>query len=90
MKKTTNKTERIPLRVTPEQKKSIEIQARSQKKRTTEYLIGLAEQDLKSISHEQLTINSLSENQFINNLLTHPDISNKDKQIIGKEIRKYV
>jgi len=84
------KTERIPLRVSPEQKDLIGVQAKKQNKTTTEYLIGLAEQDRKSISHEHMIQNALSENQFINSLLIHPSISNKDKQIIGKELRKYV
>ena len=90
MKKTTNKTDRLDLRVSPEQKEFVEMQAKKQNKHKTEYILSLIEQDSISISHEQLISNSLSENQFINDLLTHPDISNKDKQIIGKEIRKYV
>jgi uncharacterized protein (DUF1778 family) len=90
MKKTTNKTDRLDLRVSPEQKEFVEMQAKKQNKNKTEYILSLIEQDSISISHEQLISNSLSENQFINDLLTHPDISNKDKQIIGKEIRKYV
>ena len=90
MKKSTNKTDRLDLRVSPEQKEFVEMQAKKQNKNKTEYILSLIEQDSISISHEQLISNSLSENQFINDLLTHPDISNKDKQIIGKEIRKYV
>ena len=90
MKKTTNKTDRLDLRVSPEQKEFVEMQAKKQNKNKTEYILSLIEQDSISISHEQLISNSLSENQFINDLLTHPDISNKDKQIIGQEIRKYV
>ena len=90
MKKTTNKTDRLDLRVSPEQKEFVEMQAKKQNKNKTEYILSLIEQDSISISHEQLISNSLSENQFINDLLTHPDISNKDKQIIRKEIRKYV
>ena len=90
MKKTTNKTDRLDLRVSPEQKEFVEMQAKKQNKNKTEYILSLIEQDSISISHEQLISSSLSENQFINDLLTHPDISNKDKQIIGKEIRKYV
>lgn len=76
--------------MSPEQKEFVEMQAKKQNKNKTEYILSLIEQDSISISHEQLISNSLSENQFINDLLTHPDISNKDKQIIGKEIRKYV
>ena len=90
MKKTMKKTDRIPLRVSPEQKKFVETQAKKQNKNRTEYILDLVEQDSKSISHEQLIQNSLSENQLINSLLTHPELSNKAKEILGKEIRKYV
>lgn len=90
MKKTTRKTDRIPLRVSPEQKVFIEEQAKKQNKNTTKYILDLIEQDSKSISHEQLIQNSLSQNQLINDLLTNPELSNKAKEIIGRELRKYV
>ncbi len=90
MKKTMKKTDRIPLRVSPEQKELIKAQATKQNMNNTEYILSLIEQDSKSISHEQLIQNSLSENQLINSLLTNPELSNKAKETIGKEIRKYV
>lgn len=90
MKKDMKKTKRIDIRVSPEQKELIELQAKKQNKTVTEYISSLIEQDLKSISPEQLIQNALSENQLINELLTNPKISNKDKQIIGEEMKKYV
>ena len=90
MKKTIKKTDRLDLRVSPEQKEFVEMQAKKQNKNRTEYILDLVEQDSKSISHEQLIQNSLSGNQLINDLLTNPEFSNKVKETIGKEIRKYV
>lgn len=84
------KNERIDLRVSSEDKILIKQKAEEQHMSTSEYLCHLVKKDCQMLSHEQMIMHSIPENQFINSLLVHPELSNKTKQIIGKELRSYV
>lgn len=87
-----NKKDRIYVRVTPEQKKNWEQQA----KKHGFTLSGLATHCMNncevifSKSHEQNVISSMKENYIINSLLQNPNLSGKAKDTIVKEIKKYV
>lgn len=97
-------TETINLRLSPQIRELLDNSAKKRGKSHSDYLRYLIEQDAKTISnnqiaepntqqnlsHEQVIINSLSENHFINTLLTNEEFSNKSKAIIRREMRKYV
>lgn len=82
------KKERIDFRTTLEQKHSIELAAQKRGISASEYLRTLVEANLQTISHEQQIESAILENRLINTLLTHPKLSNKDKQIICEEVKK--
>lgn len=100
------KEKRMDLRITEDLKKTTKENAKKKHMNTSEYICDLIEKDTNSMSHEQITPNTLkstktlsheqmvqnalSENELINGLLTNSEIPNKTKQLIGKEMRKYV
>lgn len=84
------KNERVDLRVSSEDKILIKQKAEEQHMSASEYLCHLVKKDCQMLSHEQRIIHCIPENQFINSLLALPELPNKSKQIIGKELRNYV
>ncbi|MCI8582316.1 MAG: hypothetical protein HFH13_04180 [Dorea sp.] len=98
--KKTKKGDTINIRLPKETKELLKTLAKNQGKSCSGHLRLLIERDANAFinnqntqqntSHEQITINSLKENQFIHSLLTNKEFSNKSKAIIGREIRKYV
>lgn len=104
MTKQEKNTECVNLRLTPQTKELLDNSAKKRGKSRSNYLRYLIKQDAEAIrnnqiagpdtqqgiSHGQMVINSLSENHFINTLLTNKEFSNKSKAIIGREMRKYV
>lgn len=103
MKNTEKKDERIYTRVPTELKKQLAASAEKQGKTCSDYLRDLIIQEIshtpdtpadkqnaQPLSHEQMVENSLKENYFITKLLTNKEFSNKDKKIIGRELKNYV
>lgn len=84
------KIEQIHLRLPSELKQLMAANAKKQNLTSSEYIRTLIEKDKKLLTHEQRTQNALAENQFVNELLKNPEITNKCKQTIGKELKKYV
>ncbi len=84
------KTERVDFRFPLETKELMNSMAKKHNMKNSQYVRSLIEKDAHSISHEQQIQNSLRENHFINSLLANPDMPNKCKQLIGKELEKYV
>lgn len=84
------KSERIDLRISQEWKDRVKLEAQKSNKSVSEYILELIKKDVNCISHEQYVEGWLAENQFINGLILNPYILEKDKQAIGKEIRKHV
>ncbi|MCI8940253.1 MAG: hypothetical protein HFH12_09740 [Dorea sp.] len=98
--KKAKKDATINLRLPYETKELLTTLAENHGKSSSAYLRLLIEKDANAvisnqntqqhISHKQMVINSLKENQFINSLLANTEISNKGKKAIGRELRKYV
>ena len=88
--KNTNKTDRLDIRFRPEIKNLANRKAHEQNLTTSKYICNLIEKNEQNISHEQLIEHSLKENHFINSLLTNEGLSLRSKQLIGKEMKKYV
>ncbi len=84
------KSKRIDLRATPEEIILLDQQAKENGMNRSEYIFSLVKKDSRQNSHELQIKNSLIENGLFNSLLLNPSLSNKAKQIIGKEMRKYV
>lgn len=84
------KSERTDLRLTPEEKNLLETQAREHGMNNSRYICSLLKQDAVPKNHEQKIKDSLAENRILNSLLTNPNLSKTVKQMIGKEIEKYV
>lgn len=84
------KTERINLRLTIAEKRLINEEAKRNNQNITEHIVSLIKNEKSCTSHEQRIADSMAANQLINNLLTSSELSNKAKEIISKEIRKYV
>lgn len=84
------KTERLQLRLTQEIRKLLEQQCQEHGMNFTEYICALIKKDFIQQSHEQQIEDAMAENHVLNSLLLNPDISSKAKQLIGKEIGKYV
>ncbi len=84
------KTERVHFRVSLETKETMHSSAAKKGLNYSEYFRWLVEQDAKRLSHEEQIQNSLHENTFINRLFTNQELTLKSKQIIAKELRKYV
>lgn len=84
------KTERIDIRLTPEEKALLEHQAQEHGMNLSEYTRHSITKCFTQKTHEWQVENSLTENHIINSLLLNSELSNKSKQIIGKEIGKYV
>lgn len=85
-----NKSERIFIRVTHEEKKRISAAASKNGLTLSTYLLKLADQELIPKSHEQLIQNTLKESRFYNGLLSNPLIESKVKKTLSEELRKYV
>lgn len=71
-------------------KKLLKQQAQKNGMNISEYVCFLVEKDSNQKSHKQQIENALIENSILNSLLLNPELSNKSKQIIGKEIGKHV
>lgn len=84
------KSERIDLRLTPKEKNLLEIQAREHNMNNSQYICSLLKQNAALKNHEQQMKDSLAENHILNSLLLNPNLGKTVKQIIGKEIQKYV
>ena len=86
------KTERLFIRVTPDQKERIMNDAKTQSLTVTDYLLKCLPENTpgNSSTHEQTIENTLTENNFYNSLMTNKDLPNKAKKIISKELVKYV
>lgn len=89
-RKDTNKTERIDIRTTSEAKSIIRTGATSTQQNISEFMVNSSIQAALSLTHKGQIQNILPENDFFNSLLINPELSNKSKQIMSKELRKYV
>lgn len=83
-------TERLFVRMTPDLKKDVQLQAKKNNLKTSEYIRKLLESAIHGLSHEQLIQNSLKENTLINELLLDSSLGNEAKQIITERMRDYV
>lgn len=84
------KTERIIIRMTKPEKKKLFNDAKASGQSVSEYARSLVESNKKYVSHEQYIADSIERNQLINDLLANDRLSNKAKEIISDEVRKYV
>lgn len=87
-----SKKERIFLRVTSDKKELWEQRAKKQGLTLTE-LITYRMDNCETIApktHEQNVVDSMKENYLINTFLQSLDLSDKTKNIIVKEMKKYV
>ena len=84
------KSERIDLRLTPEERKLLETKARERNMNNSQCICSLLKQNAIPKSHEQQITDSLTGNDILHSLLLNPTLSNTAKQTIGKEIQKYV
>lgn len=84
------KTERIIIRMTKPEKKRLFSDAKASGKSVSEYARDLVKNNKKCVSYEQYIIDAIDENQLINDLLVNDKLSNKAKEIISEEVRKYV
>lgn len=84
------KTERIIIRMTKPEKKKLFNDAKASGKSVSEYARSLVKSNKKYVSHEQYITDSIERNQLINDLLANDILSNKAKEIISDEVRKYV
>lgn len=83
-------TERLFVRMTPDLKKDVQLQAKKNNLKTSEYIRKLLESAIHGLPHEQLIEYALKENTFINELLLDPNLGNEAKQIITERMRDYV
>lgn len=86
------KTERIFIRVTPEQKTNIVETAKAHGLTVTDYFLKMFSDSIPNApaTYEQVIENTIAENNFYNSLMVNESLSNKAKQIICEELRKYV
>lgn len=86
------KSQRLFIRVTQEQKEKIKVNAEAHHLSITDYMLNCSLNNSLNaqITFEQSITNTLAENYFYNNLLTSKDLSNESKQIISRELKKYV
>lgn len=83
-------TERLFVRMTPDLKKDVQLLAKKNNLKTSEYIRKLLESAIRGLSHEQLIQNALKEDTFINELLLDPELGKDAKQIITERMRDYV
>lgn len=88
--KKENKTERITLRLSGTEKDMVNKLADDNGMNVSKLILNLVDKELNSMPHEQYISKSLEENKLINSLLSNDDLSNKSKQVISREIKKYV
>lgn len=86
------KTERIFIRVTHEQKTNIVEAAKAHGLTVTDYFLKMFSDSIPNApdTYEQVIENTIAENNFYNSLMTNESLPNETKQIICKELRKYV
>lgn len=86
------KSKRLFIRVTQEQKEKIKANAEAHHLSITDYILNCSLNNSLNtkITFEQLIANTLAENNFYNNLLINKELSNRSKQIISGELKKYV
>lgn len=84
------KTARLYYRCATERKKEVQAYAKSQKMTVSAYLDRLIDGDMPHLTHEHQIQNALKGNQLINELLTNSQVPLHTKQLIGKEMKKYV
>lgn len=85
-----NKSDRLHVRCTPAIKEMAKNKAQEQGISSSEYICALIENDNKSLTHEQQIEQALLENHLINDMLASDELPLKYKQMIGKEMKKYV
>ena len=83
-------TERVDFRFPLEIKELMKSSAEEKGLKPSEYVRNLIEQDVHSLTHEQQVQHALSENTFLNGLMTNTELPLKSRKIIAKEMRKYV
>lgn len=88
--KKENKTERITLRLSGKEKDMVNKLADDNGMNVSKLILSLIDKELNSVPHEQYITKSLEENKLINSLFSNGDLSNKSKQVISREIKKYV
>lgn len=84
------KSKRIDLRLTPEEKQFLKQQAQEHDMTVSEYIWHCIINNAGQKTHEQQITDSLAENHILNSLLLHPDLNNKSKKIITREMKQYV
>lgn len=89
-RKDTNKTERLYSRVEETLKSDLHTFLSTKQESTSDFIRSLIKQAIYPPSHEELIENILDENKFYNDLMTNPELPNKSKQIISKELKKHV
>ena len=80
------KSERIDLRLTPEEKNLLETQAREHGMNHSQYICFLLKRVAVPKNHEQKIKDSLAENHILNSLLANPNLGKNAKQLDRKSV----
>lgn len=84
------KEERINIRVTADQKRQWKQSAKEAGLSHSAYICTVMDKATSPKSQEEKVMTSMKENNFIHSLLLSPELSNKAKKLIAKEMQKYV